>query len=81
MKFDKKVILAYSDPAGFNIIGALIDEFIANHHPPINIRWAIQKHQQEMKREKVIVRFGKRILIHPENFWKWLFEREEKAKK
>ena len=30
MKFDKKVILAYSDPAGFNIIGALIDEFIAN---------------------------------------------------
>ena len=58
-----------------------IGEFIANHHPPINIRWAIQKHQQEMKREKVIVRFGKRILIHPENFWKWLFEREEKAKK
>ena len=30
MKFDKKVILAYSDPAGFNIIGVLIDEFIAN---------------------------------------------------
>jgi hypothetical protein len=30
MKFDKKVILAYSDPAGFNIIGALIDKFIAN---------------------------------------------------
>ena len=58
-----------------------IDDFISNHHTPINIRWAIQKHQQEMKREKVIVRFGKRILIHPENFWKWLFEREEKAKK
>ena len=30
MEFDKKVILAYSDPAGFNIISALIDEFIAN---------------------------------------------------
>ena len=29
MNFNKKTILAYSDPAGFNIICALVDEFIA----------------------------------------------------
>ena len=55
-----------------------VDDFIENHHPPINMRWAIQKHQKEMKDEKVIIRFGKKILIQPENFWRWLFEREGK---
>ena len=55
-----------------------VDDFIENHHPPINMRWAIQKHQKEMKDEKVIIRFGNKILIQPENFWRWLFEREGK---
>ena len=51
-------------------------DFIKEHRPPICIRWAIQKHDLEMTRLGVITRYGKKILIHPDNFWKWLLERE-----
>ena len=49
-----------------------LDDFIQHHHPPINLRWAIQCHVKEMTRLGVITRFGRKILIDPKRFWDWL---------
>ena len=53
-----------------------VDDFISHHHPPISVRWAIQRYNSELVREKVIVRYGKKILIRPEKFWDWLVSRK-----
>lgn len=39
---------------------------------PINVRWAIQKHGCRLEEAKVIVRYGRKILIDPEMFDQWL---------
>ena len=39
---------------------------------PINLRWAIQ---QKMVEWKVLVRYGRKLLIDPDRFWDWLRSR------
>ncbi len=42
---------------------------------PINLRWAIQKNYTEMVEWKVLVRYGRKLLIDPDRFWDWLRSR------
>ena len=42
------------------------------HASPINLRWAIQQHYSEMVEAGALLKYGRKILIDPQAFWKWL---------
>ena len=44
---------------------------------PINLRWAIHKHRDEMISYGALVRFGRNLLINPPAFWAWVSEHQE----
>lgn len=46
---------------------------------PINLRWAIQLHYDELVHSGVLFRFGRKLLIDPEQFWVWLRESGHQA--
>ncbi len=56
-----------------------VAEFTKHHHPPINLRWAIQQHYSEMAECGVVLRFGRKILIDPGAFWTWLRQKGRAA--
>ncbi len=41
----------------------------------INLRWAIQQNYTEMIEWKVLVRYGRKLLIDLDRFWDWLRSR------
>ena len=47
-------------------------DFIKKHNPPINVRWALQRHRREMLQSGAICQFGRKILVSPDRFWDWL---------
>ena len=52
-----------------------VEDFIKRHRPPVNMRWSIQKHYQEMVEAGVMLRHGRKLLVDPAKFWDWLRER------
>ena len=52
-----------------------VEDFIKRHRPPVNMRWTIQKHYQEMVEAGVMLRHGRKLLVDPTKFWDWLRER------
>lgn len=52
-----------------------VETFTSKHQPPINLRWAIQRHYHEMVDAGALLRFGRKLLIDPESFWVWLREK------
>ena len=52
-----------------------VAEFTKLHSPPVNLRWALQRHYTEMAEHGAVLRFGRKILIDPPKFWNWLREK------
>ena len=42
---------------------------------PVNLRWALQKHYTELEEAGVVIRYGRKILLDEEKFWRWLRSR------
>ena len=41
---------------------------------PINVRWAIQKHGCRLEETGAVIRYGRKILIDPDAFMRWLMK-------
>lgn len=52
-----------------------VEDFIATHNPPVNMRWTISKHYPELVEAGALLRIGRKLLISPQHFWEWLRER------
>ena len=42
---------------------------------PINLRWAIQQHYPEMVEAGALLKYGRKLLIEHDSFWRWLLEK------
>ena len=45
---------------------------------PVNVRWAIQKYGTLLMERGAVVRYGRKILINPNQFMVWLASKEAK---
>ena len=49
-----------------------VSHFIQVNTLPINLRWYIQRHVEEMHAAGVFYKFGRKYLLDPKKFWNWL---------
>ena len=52
-----------------------VSHFIQVNSLPINLRWCIQRHADEMHAAGVLYKFGRKYLLDPKKFWNWLRRR------